>query len=492
MTQTQTNRFDLLIRHGDLIDGTGSARRKADIGVAGDRIAAVGDLAEASAAVEADASGRVVCPGFIDVHTHDDNSLLDRPDMFYKTSQGVTSVVVGNCGISLAPYRLTGDRARPPQDLLGSRFEFPRMGDFFDALSASPPATNAALLCGHTTLRLGAMDSVDRPARDEEIAVMRDKLDEALDAGAVGFSTGLAYEPAMAAPTSEVLALAERLGPAGALYTTHLRYEHERIEEALEEAFLIGRESDAAVVLSHHKVTGEENFGRTKATLPMIEKIRKTQKVDLDVYPYNASSTVISTERIRLCKKVLITWSTPFPEHAGRELSEIAADMGCDRDEAAERLKPGGAIYFAMDEDDVQRVIAFPHSMVASDGLPNDGHPHPRLWGTFPRVLGRYSREIGLITLEDAVHRMTGLPAAVFGLTGRGEIREGNYADIVVFDPDTVIDRADFEHPTRAADGIDTVYVNGQAVMRAGAATGTRPGRTLRRQDLRAQSDSGT
>jgi N-acyl-D-amino-acid deacylase len=479
-----TDRYDLLIRNGEVIDGTGAARVKADVGVLGDRIAAIGDLSQAQGAVEADAAGRVVCPGFVDVHTHDDNALLDQPDMFYKTSQGVTSVVIGNCGISLAPFTLTGDRAQPPLDLLGSRFDFPRMGDFLDRLDRQPAAANAAVLCGHTTLRFGAMARVDRPATNDEIAVMRDRLAEALDAGAVGMSTGLAYEPAMPAPTSEILRLAELLGPAGAVYTTHLRYEEERIEEAMEEAFLIGRDSGAAVVLSHHKVAGEKNFGKTRITLPMIEKARKTQKVDLDVYPYHASSTVISANRVGRCKKVLITWSVPYPEHAGRELSEIAAEMGCSREDAAEKLKPGGAIYFAMDEEDVRRVIKFPHSMIASDGLPNDKHPHPRLWGTFPRVLGRYSREIGLITLEDAVHRMTGLPASVFGLTSRSVLAPGNHADIVIFDPDTVCDRADFEHPTEPADGIDAVYVNGQAVVKAGAATGARPGKALRRQAM--------
>jgi N-acyl-D-amino-acid deacylase len=483
-----SEKYDLLIRNGDIIDGTGAKRVRADVGIRGDRIAAIGDLSDANAVAEENAAGRVVCPGFVDVHTHDDNSLLDRPDMFYKTSQGVTSVVIGNCGISLAPYTLTGDRAAPPLDLLGSRFEFPRMADFFERLDREPAAANAAVLCGHTTLRLSAMDSVDRPATDEEIAVMRDHLAEALDAGAVGMSTGLAYEPAMPAPTSEILKLAELLGPAGAIYTTHLRYEEERIEEAMEEAFLIGREAGAPIVLSHHKVAGEKNFGRTRVTLPMIEAARKTQKVDLDVYPYNASSTVISAARVQKSKKVLITWSVPHPEHAGRELSEIAADMGCSLEDAAEKLKPGGAIYFAMDEEDVQRVIKFPHSMVASDGLPNDAHPHPRLWGTFPRVLGHYSRDLGLITLEDAVHRMTGLPASVFGLTGRSVLAEGNKADIVIFDPDTINDRADFEYPTRPAEGVDAVFVNGEAVVRTGAPTGARPGKALRRQQMAAEA----
>jgi N-acyl-D-amino-acid deacylase len=474
-------RFDLLIRNGDIIDGTGAPRVRADLGVRGDRIAAIGDLSQTQGASEIDAAGRIVAPGFIDVHTHDDNCLLDRPDMFYKTSQGVTSVVVGNCGISLAPYTLTGDRPHPPLDLLGSNFEFPSMASFFDRLDAEPAAVNAAALCGHTTLRLGAMESVDRPATDDEIDVMRDRLAEALDAGAAGLSTGLAYEPAMPAPTEEVLRLFFNDTATTEIYTTHLRYEEAHILDAMDEAFRIGRESGAAVVLSHHKVAGEENFGRTRETLPVIDKVRQTQTVDLDVYPYHASSTVISLDRVRACKRVLITWSEPFPEHAGRELADIAADFGCTPEDAAARLQPGGAIYFSMDEADVRRVIEYPHSMIASDGLPNDHHPHPRLWGTFPRVLGHYSRDLGLIALEDAVHRMTGRPAAVFGLTGRGVLEIGNFADITIFDPDTVIDRADFGDPTAPAAGIDAVFVNGDAAMRNGAATGSRSGKALRR-----------
>ncbi len=480
--------FDLLIRNGTIVDGTGAPARRGDIAVAADRIAAIGDLAEARAAVEQDAAGRVVAPGFIDVHTHDDNALLTKPDMTYKTSQGVTTVVAGNCGVSLAPLTPPAEGVPPPLDLLGDGYRFPRMAEYMAALDAAPPAVNAALLVGHTTLRVGAMDSLDRPARAEEIAAMRDRLEEALEAGAIGMSTGLAYAPAKPAPTEEVIRLAELLGPVGALYTTHLRDEGDEIEAALEEAFRIGRESGAAVVLSHHKVTGKRNFGRTAETLRLVERARAAQRVDLDVYPYTAASTVIQAHRIKDSERVLITWSLAMPEAAGRDLKEIAAELGCDELEAAERLKPAGAIYFAMDESDVQRVIRYPHAMIASDGLPHDTHPHPRLWGTFPRVLGRYSRELGLLPLEEAVHRMSGLPAKVFGLAGRGELREGNYADLVVFDPETVIDRADFHRPTEPAAGIEAVYVNGEAVWRDGATTGARPGRVLRRQDLQAAS----
>ncbi len=474
-------KYDLIVRNGEVIDGTGASRLTADIGVHGDRISVLGNLSEASGEVEFDAANRMVAPGFIDVHTHDDHALLSKPDMSYKTSQGVTTVVAGNCGVSLAPLRFTGDRPPPPLDLLGNGYKFPHMSDFFDAIDANPAATNAALLCGHTTLRVGAMDNLKRPATDNEINQMRDQLAEALDAGVVGMSTGLAYEPAKPAPTSEVLKLAELLGPAGALYTTHLRNEGNDIVKSLEEAFRIGRESDTGVVLSHHKVTGKENFGRSEETLEIIERIRKDLRVDLDVYPYVAGSTVLQKWRLGEARRVIITWSVPEPEAGGRDLNEIAEDWGCSVDEACDRLQPAGAIYFMMDEADVQRIIKYEHSMIASDGLPHDHHPHPRLWGTFPRVLGHYSRDLNLISLEDAVHRMSGKPASVFGLAGRGEIKEGNFADLVVFDPATIIDTADFDDPIKPAAGIDAVYVNGRAVWHDGAATDARPGKALRR-----------
>lgn len=480
------NSYDLIIENGILIDGSGAARRKADIGVTGDRVAAIGDLSGAAASTRVDASGRIVAPGFIDVHTHDDHALLSKPDMAYKASQGVSTVVAGNCGISLAPLHFTGERPPPPLDLLGDGYRFPKMADFFSALDEAPPALNAALLCGHTTLRVGAMDDLQRGATDSEIAAMRTELAEALEAGAIGMSTGLYYPPANAAPTNEVIRLAELLGPVDALYTTHLRDEGEHLQESMEEAFEIGRASGAKVVLSHHKSAGAANFGGTVESLALVEKVRQEQDITLDVYPYDAASTVLSADRVSTSRRVIVTWSETRPEVAGRDLDDIAAEMGCSKEEAAEALLPAGAIYFMMDEEDVQRVLQYPHAMVASDGLPHDIFPHPRLWGTFPRVLGHYSRDLGLLTLEDAVYRMSGLPAAEFRLTGRGVIAEGNFADIVVFDAATVIDKADFATPTEPAAGIDKVFVNGVAVWCDGAPTGARPGKALRRQDLQA------
>jgi N-acyl-D-amino-acid deacylase len=230
------------------------------------------------------------------------------------------------------------------------------------------------------------------------------------------------------------------------------------------------------------------NFGRSAETLPKITEAMRGQEIGLDAYPYIASSTVLRTERIQDSLKVLITWSKAVPEATGRELTDIAAEWGIGLAEAAKRLQPAGAIYWMMDEGDVQRVLKFEHTMIGSDGLPHDIHPHPRLWGTFPRVLGHYCREVGLFALEEAVHKMTGLSATRFGLTGRGVLAEGAYADIAVFDPATVIDRATFAEPTLPAAGIAHVFVNGRLVWSDGKPTGDRPGRALRRQEMQAEA----
>ncbi len=473
---------DFILRGGEIIDGTGVKRFRADVAIVGDRIAAIGAVARVTGAREIDVSGRIVAPGFIDVHTHDDRALLATPAMAAKASQGVTTVVTGNCGVSLAP--LTLDKAPPPPlDLIGDRddYHYPRFADYLAALDLTPAALNAACLVGHSSLRVGAMDALDRPASAGELAAMQARLQEALDAGAIGLSSGLYYAPAFHAPPDEIAALAALLRPAGALYTTHMRDEAEHVLDSLDESFAVGHTAHVPVVISHHKTTGRANFGRTAETLPRIQAAMAGQEIGLDVYPYIASSTVLRVGRIEEALKVLITWSKPMPEQAGRELSVIATEWGVGLAEAAGRLQPAGAIYWMMDEADVRRVLAFAHSMIGSDGLPHDVHPHPRLWGTFPRVLGHYCREIGLFDLETAVHKMTGLSAARFGLSGRGKVAEGAYADLTVFDPATVIDRASFAEPTLPAAGIEHVFVNGRPVWAEGRPSGERPGRALRR-----------
>lgn len=477
-----SDRCDILIKGGEVIDGSGEARRRADVAVTGERIVAIGDLERVVAGVEIEAAGLIVAPGFIDAHTHDDRAVLSGPDMTPKISQGVTTVVTGNCGVSLAPLSLAGDPP-PPMNLLGDRacYRFATVRDYAAALDADPPALNVAMLTGHSTLRAGVMDELSRAATDDETARMGERLDEALDAGAIGFSTGLAYPTAIAAPAAEVTALVKRLAAVGGVYTTHMRNEGDHVIEAIEETLKTAREAGVRVVISHHKCSGEQNFGRTRETLALIEAAGRNQTIDLDVYPYIASSTVLLPDFMAVCPRVLITWSEPHGEQAGRDIADIADDWNCSRAEAAERLLPAGAIYFNMDEDDVRRVLSFPNAMIGSDGLPHDEEPHPRLWGTFPRVLGHYCRDIGLFSLEEAVRRMTGVPAGVFGIVDRGTLRPGAYADITLFDADRVIDTADFTYPKRPAVGVELVMVNGRAVWRDGEWTGNRPGRLHRR-----------
>jgi N-acyl-D-amino-acid deacylase len=469
--------YDLLIRNATVVDGTRAPRYEADIAVAGGRIAAIGRMDGDKGNVEIDASGRVAAPGFIDSHTHDDRLMLSGPDMAAKVSQGVTTVVAGNCGISLAPAP-NGMRApvTPPLDIVdeeGGWFRFRTFAEYVEQLGGTPAATNCALLVGHTMLRVQTMDNVDRAAKPSEMKRMREMVDEALAAGAVGVSTGLYYEPACAAPTSEVIEVCRPLKERNGLYVTHMRNEGDNILSSLEETFRIGRELGVPVVISHHKVAGQPNHGRSKETLALIEARMKSQPIGLDCYPYCASSTILSASRVAGASKTLVTWSKTHPEVAGMDLTDIKIPL--------DELLPAGAIYFSMDEADVQRILSFEHTMIGSDGLPHDAAPHPRLWGTFPRVLGHYARGLGLFPLETAVYKMTGLTARTFGLKDRGVLRTGMCADITIFDAAQVDEAGTFARPIQPAKGIDSVIVNGTVVWRDGKPTGARPGQVLKR-----------
>ena len=471
------DRYDLVVRNATVIDGTRAPRYQADIAVSGGRIAAIGRLDDAQGDLDIDASGKIAAPGFIDSHTHDDRLMLSSPDMAAKVSQGVTTVIAGNCGCSLAPApNGMPSPVTPPLDLLddsGQWFRFKTFAEYVAQLEATPAATNCALLVGHTMLRLQTMDNVERPASKAEIGRMRELTDEALIAGAVGVSTGLYYEPACAAPTEEVIEVCRPLADHDGLYVTHMRDEGANILSSLEETFRIGREVGVPVVVSHHKLAGKPNHGRSSETLQLIEARMKSQPIALDCYPYCASSTILSASRVNVASKTLVTWSKPHPEVAGMDLAEINIPL--------EELLPAGAIYFSMDEADVQRILSFEHTMIGSDGLPHDAAPHPRLWGTFPRVLGHYARGLGLFPLETAVHKMTGLTARTFGLKDRGVLKSGMAADITIFDAGAIDEVATFAKPIQPAKGIDTVIVNGLVVWREGRPTGTRPGQVLRR-----------
>lgn len=487
---------DILIRNATVIDGTGSARFTADIAIDGDRIAAIGGALDTHSARQViDATGLVAAPGFIDCHTHDDRVLFSGPDMAAKVSQGVTTVIGGNCGVSLAPMPVPVKQpVTPPLDLLdptGGWYRFRTFRDYVDAFEATPAAVNCAHYIGHTTLRAITMDDLGRAANPEEIAAMQALVEEAMEAGALGVSTGLAYPPAIASSSEEVIEVTRPIVKYDGLYATHMRDESEKSIEALDETFDVGRELGVQVLVSHHKLAGRENFGKSVETLAHIRHHMAHQEICLDCYPYEASSTILTAPHAKSCDRTVVTWSVPHPATAGRDLSDICAEWDCDIDEACRRLIPAGAVYFRMCEQDVQRILAFGPTMIGSDGLPHDERPHPRLWGTFPRVLGHYARDLGLFDLETAVHKMTGLTATEIGLPERGELREGFFADVTLFDPDTVIDRATYADPINPALGISTVIVNGMMVWRDGSSTGARPGRYLHRDRAAQKAAAG-
>ena len=476
----RTRHYDLLIRNAHVIDGSGRARFEGDIGVRAGRIADIGRLEAARAEQEIDARGKIAAPGFIDAHTHDDRLLATDPAMTPKVSQGVTTVITGNCGISLAPLAAAAPPA--PLDLIddGGAYRFPDFASFLGELESRPAAANAACLVGHTTLRVATMSRLDRAATPAEARQMQTLAREALAAGAIGLSTGTFYPPAAAATTEEIIAVAQPLAEYGGRYVTHMRNEDDTVIEAMQETFRIGRELGVPVIISHHKVMGPRNHGRSVETLALLAEAGRRQSVCLDCYPYAASSTILQADRVELSSRVLITWSKPHPEFAGLDFAEVAARLGLPLQRAVDALSPAGAIYFSMDEADVRRILQFEPTMVGSDGLPHDAKPHPRLWGTFPRVLGHYCRELKLFPLEAAVHKMTGLTARNFGLKERGRLEHGYWADITIFDAEQIGDAASFDRPTQPARGIDCVIVNGVPVWRAGRSTGARPGRVLR------------
>jgi N-acyl-D-aspartate/D-glutamate deacylase len=475
-------RCDTLIRNARVLDGSGADSQTADVAVDAGVVCAIGQLFRYTAKQVIEADGRVLAPGFIDVHTHDDTTVIRNPQMMAKLSQGVTSVIVGNCGISAAPVQLTG--APPdPMNLLGEAdaFRYPTFAAYAAAVDAAQPAVNVAALVGHTALRNNHMDRLDRAATADEVRAMRAQLTEALDHGALGLSTGLAYSSARSAPAEEVLSLAEPLAAAGAIYASHMRTEADEILSAMQEAFSTGRNSGVPVVISHLKCAGIANWGRSEEVLHALDAARAEQRVQCDCYPYTASSSTLDPRQIDDRVRIIITWSTPHPEVAGQSLEQIASAWGTKQLEAAARLQPAGAIYHNMSEEDVRRILQHPATMIGSDGLPNDPRPHPRLWGTFPRVLGHYCRDQGIFSLPQAIHKMTGLPAQRFGLAGRGRVREGAHADLVLFDPETIRDTATFSDPIYRAEGIAAVWVNGVLSYKDRDATGPRSGRFLPR-----------
>jgi N-acyl-D-amino-acid deacylase len=453
---------ETVIRNVQILDGSGGPPIHGDVALLDGKIAAVGTLPEYSAENTWDGDGLVLAPGFIDTHTHDDLTVIAAPEVLPKISQGVTTVIVGNCGVSASPYS-AGGTLPEPMSLLGKprEFRYRLFEEYASAIQQARPSVNVAALIGHTTLRANHMGRLDRSATSTEIEKMCAELHRCLQSGAIGLSTGLAYPSAYAATTSEVIEVCRPLAEFHGVYATHLRSETGAIFEAIEEAISIGSVVSAPVVVSHLKCAGVDNWGKVSAVLERLDCARRGQSVSWDCYPYAASSSLLDLRQVDERVATQITWSQSYPEAAGRTLREIAEKWGVSQLDAAKELQPAGAIYHCMSEADVQNVLRHPETMIGSDGLPCDPHPHPRLWGSFPRVLGRYCRSSELFSLGEAVRKMTSLPAEKFRLLERGRIRQGFWADLVLFDPHEIADRSDYLTPKRAAVGVRAVWVNG-------------------------------
>ncbi len=524
-------RVDLLIAGGTVVDGTGAPPRPADVAVRGDRVTVVDAVPETVEAADViDAAGQVVCPGFVDVHLHTDTAPLapdrDTQSGLPSLRQGVTTEVCGNCGFS--PFPVGDEVAGSLGDLLGAalgegaRF-FPDAATYRAALEERSLGPNYAPLVGHGALRMEAVGFDDRPATADEVRSMCAALDAALAEGCFGMSTGLIYPPSMFAATEEIVELARVVARHERLYTTHMRNEGNRVEEAIAEAVAIGRGSGAAVQISHHKVAGRPNWGRSEQTLRQIDEARADGlNVALDVYPYTASSTgmlallprwlldggvealgrlddretrdIIRREAraaeagagsalVTAPESVVVSSASHHPELEGRALRDLAADAEQDPlDLACDLLVEDPSvqvIVHQMDEADVQRILAHPLAVVGSDGGLGGGKPHPRRAGTFARVLGRYVRDEEVLDLVDGIRKMSGAPAARFGLADRGVVEPGRRADLVVLDPASVADGATYEDPLAPPSGVSHVVVNGTVAIRDGADTGARAGRVL-------------
>jgi N-acyl-D-amino-acid deacylase len=491
--------YDLLIRGGTVYDGSGAPGVAADVAVRGDRIVRVGGVpVDATAGEVIDASGLAVAPGFIDVHAHDDTLVLMEPDVEGKVMQGVTTVVNGNCGWGIVPQSASRNLA------IGD--DLPRWdsyGGYLEAVASRPASHNVATLVGFGTMRAGALGSAteQRPATPEEIARMQAWLREALEAGAVGMSTGLIYEPDRYAPTDEIAAVSQPLGEIGGLYASHVRGEGETLLEAHAEAMEIGRRVGVPVQISHHKASGRAYWGKVKESLRQIEEIRaRGEDVTADQYPYTAGSTrlaaIILNRRIGdsgpdgpngLRGEEVLLASVPLrPEWEGKSIGDLADEWDLPVEQAAQRASDEGGpgtivVQFAMDEADVRTVLAHESTMIGTDGLGFGSRPHPRHYGTYPRILGKYVRDEGVITLEDAIWKASGFPATKFDLPGRGFLREGHIADLVLFDPATVAEVSTYDDPRRPPVGMPWVVVNGTVVVREGAHTRAHSGRAVRR-----------
>ncbi len=525
------NTYDLVIANGLVADGSGGPLRRADVAVKGDRIRVVGPINLDHAARVVDASGRVVAPGFVDIHTHSDSTPFLDPFAASKVFDGVTTEVAGNCGFS--PFPMLGEMRERRQGALakaGWDIDWTDAAEYFQHYRSAPKLNNRAFLVGHGAVRASVVGYAARPAAPEELARMKDEVAKAMDQGAFGLSSGLIYPPGCYAPTSELIALARVVGEKGGYYATHIRGEGDSLESAIEEALAIGREAEVPVQIAHLKTSGRRNWRKIDWLEETLRRaIGEGQDVLCDRYPYVASSTGLSAslpdwahdggrqaalarlrdpaERRRIVGELNAEYDDEYwrslliaethkkqnkpmqgqtvaalADQAGKPAPEFVIDLLLEENLTVQ------IVQFSMNEDNLKRIYRWPFVMVASDagakslaGRLSGGAPHPRAFGTFCRALGKYSREEKVFSLPEAIRRMTALPADRIGLADRGRIAPGCYADIVVFDPDHVQDRATFEQPHQYSAGIEHVFVNGEAAIREGRLTGAMAGRLLTR-----------
>ena len=488
---------NLIFRQVRILDGSGGAEFIGDVSVREGRINEVGAVTEglAPGGREISAEGAVLCPGLIDTHAHDDGAFFRHPGMEFKLSQGVTTVVSGNCGFSAIPADPKKDSVAASGGILaGLEGKFTDLDGYYAAVLARQPAINNIMLVGHNTVRSLVMGDSKSAPNDPQLQEMQRHVTRALEQGACGFSSGLIYRPGRYSDTAEVTELAKMAAPFDALYTTHMRNEGDRLLEAVDESLQIAADSGVHLHISHHKAAGKGNWGKVRESLQRIDTaLGQGQPVTLDVYPYTAGSgrmiEYFNLDRVseELAEVVRIASCKAFREYEGRMLVDIAAYENISLTDLVIKIltAPLGdrtlCIHFIIDEADVETNLAHADMMVGSDGIPDlRGKPHPRLFGTFPRVLGHYVRERGVLSLPEAVRRMTSLSAKTFGLSERGEIKPGFWADLLMFRPDDVIDEATYDEPKTEASGIDMVVVNGQIALESGQHSRVGSGQMLR------------
>jgi N-acyl-D-amino-acid deacylase len=534
-----TATYDVIIKNGRIIDGTGNPWFKADIGIVGGAIAAVSRTGEAMEGRRVlDATDKVVSPGFIDTHSHDDAYVLIDPQCSQKVLQGVTTDVIGNCGFSLAPLSDThcndfkAASALMGGNQLGDDFWSLRaFAQYIERLDAAKLGINVVPLVGHGTIRIAVIGYENRTPSESEMAQMKQMTEEAMQAGAFGLSSGLIYVPANYAHTEEVIELARVAANYNGIYATHMRSEGDYEMEAIGETLKIARQADLAAHIAHHKVAGQKNWGNSRLTLKTFADARaEGLTVTWDQYPYKAGSTFLPAalpphiqaqgarqvaEKLKdpVVRReirqeiessdnpswenliggagfdnIVVSAAPRHPDFVGKSIAAIAQLTAQDPFDiyfdlvVAEQME-AGIVIFMMDDEDIERILKDPGTMIGSDGIPAFGSakPHPRMTGTFPRVLGRYAREKGVITLEEAIRKMTSLPAQTFGLYKKGVLRPGMDADLVLFDPDTIIDQSTFEDPLQPPAGIHWVIVNGEIAVEGGKIAGATSGKVLRR-----------